>query len=137
MYKGTCRYLHFGSNRQTFSSSESSAIKLASFSFTTFQQSWDESTNLTALHMSRKTIPHPPCRPHRRCSKTDNESSIQTMYRWSKSHPFHFHRRTQQTSRQRMGRHHQRSHREAAHLQHSKVNSSELEENRYHHFRRQ
>lgn len=36
-----------------------------------------------------------------------------------------------------MGRHHQRSHREAAHLQHSKVNSSELEENRYHHFRRQ
>lgn len=27
-----------------------------------------------------------------------------------------------------MGRHHQRSHREAAHLQHSKVNSSELEE---------
>lgn len=95
MFKGTCRYLHFGSNRYTFSSSESSAIKLASFSSTTFQQSWDESTNLTALHRIRKTIPHPPCRPHRRCNKTDNESSIQTMYRWSKAHPFHFHRRTQ------------------------------------------
>lgn len=71
----------------------------------------------------RKTTPDPLCRPNIRCSQTDNEPIHQKMYRLRNAHSLHIHRRNHYTTRQRMRRHHQRIHRKAAHLQHSKVNT--------------